>query len=317
MVRVTVFRSGTLMGDYEACPYNPVMRQTDPDAAIQRCGHGDLVETPDGRWYMVYLCGRMIDGRYSILGRETALDPVTWTADGWPVVNGHKGPSVLNRKPYTVLRTKQPERKAALSACGLPMEYMTPRTFAVRDIRCDVNEDGKLDFEINPSEHPLSSVKCRSIVLRRQTDFDFTVSVSVDIPADMSEGEEFGLTGYYDENTYCTYGIKYLDGAARLCVQEHIGDTDTVFMSDPIDAGTRKIRISMKTDGLIRQMYAGDDLIYTLDNVYYLCDEGLQRGKRFTGAMTGIYAVRPGMTQDAVMRRFEDIAYQADSQILL
>ena len=27
-----------------------------------------------------------------------------------------------------------------------------------------------------------------------------------------------------------------------------------------------------------------------LENVNYLCDEGLQKGKRFTGAMFGIYA---------------------------
>ena len=27
-----------------------------------------------------------------------------------------------------------------------------------------------------------------------------------------------------------------------------------------------------------------------LDNVYYLCDEGIRMGKRFTGAMIGMYA---------------------------
>ena len=29
-----------------------------PDAALQRAGHADLVETPAGETYMVYLCGR-------------------------------------------------------------------------------------------------------------------------------------------------------------------------------------------------------------------------------------------------------------------
>ena len=28
-----------------------------------------------------------------------------------------------------------------------------------------------------------------------------------------------------------------------------------------------------------------------LPDVYYLCDEGISMGKRFTGAMVGIYAV--------------------------
>ena len=75
------------------------MRQTDPEAAIQRCGHGKPVKTPDGSWYMVYLCGRTLDEKYSILGRETALDPITWTPDGWPLVNNLKGPSALQVRP--------------------------------------------------------------------------------------------------------------------------------------------------------------------------------------------------------------------------
>ena len=97
--RITVARSRTLMGNYESCPYNPIMRQNDEGAAIQRCGHGKPVQTQNGDWYMVYLCGRMVGGGYSILGRETALDPIEWTQDGWPIVNGLKGPSVLQIKP--------------------------------------------------------------------------------------------------------------------------------------------------------------------------------------------------------------------------
>ena len=48
---------------------------------------------------MVYLCGRKIGDGYSILGRETALDPISWTMDGWPIVNNLKGPSALQVKP--------------------------------------------------------------------------------------------------------------------------------------------------------------------------------------------------------------------------
>ncbi|MBN2222246.1 MAG: family 43 glycosylhydrolase, partial [Vallitaleaceae bacterium] len=97
--RITVSRSKSLMGNYEPCPYNPIMRQKDEMAAIQRCGHGKPVMTQKGEWYMVYLCGRMIGEGYSILGRETALDPIQWTADGWPLVNQLKGPSALQKKP--------------------------------------------------------------------------------------------------------------------------------------------------------------------------------------------------------------------------
>ncbi len=309
--RVTAFRSKSLMGDYEACPYNPIMRQTDMQAAIQRCGHGDLVETSDGRWFMVYLCGRMLEGKYSILGRETALDPVTWTADGWPVVNGLKGPSVLNKKPHPEIFATTSYKKQTLSECGLPLEFMTPRTFAAGDIECDPAEDGGHNIGLKPSAYPLSDVRCRSVVLRRQTDFAFTAEVSVMIPEDMSEGEEIGITGYYDENTYCTYGIICMDGSVRLCVKEHIGDTDTAYLLDRIEQGETDIRISMRTDCLERDLYLRDKLIYTLQNVYYLCDEGLERGKRFTGAMIGVYAVRSRDVSDTICRRFEEFVYTA------
>ena len=44
-----------------------------------------------------------------------------------------------------------------------------------------------------------------------------------------------------------------------------------------------------------------------LDNVNYLCDEGLSRGKRFTGAMVGVYAVsgKTGRRLEAEFERFE------------
>src|SRR4029077_20369060 len=57
---------------------------------IQGTGHAELVEAHDGSWWMVFLAFRS-PGQYQQfhhLGRETFLAPVTWTGDGWPVVNG-------------------------------------------------------------------------------------------------------------------------------------------------------------------------------------------------------------------------------------
>lgn len=42
---------------------------------------------------------KKIGDGYSMLGRETAIDPIEWTADGWPVVNSLNGPSTLQIKP--------------------------------------------------------------------------------------------------------------------------------------------------------------------------------------------------------------------------
>ncbi len=309
--RVTVSRSKELFGNYEPCPYNPIMRQSDPDAAIQRCGHGDLVETQDGRWFMVYLCGRMIGDGYSILGRETAIDPVTWTADGWPIVNDLKGPSVMQIKPLADCPLTE---STGISPCGLPFEYMTPRSFKEGDVKYipDLKR-----MEIRGSKVPLSSVDSRNIVLRRQTSFEFEYSVTLDIP-EMSEGQSVGMTGYYDENTYLEFGITCQDGLIYLYSNEHIDEEDRFIRAkDPVPSDIIKMGLKMKTDHLIRELsysYATESDEYTdfvtLENVYYLCDEGLKKGKRFTGAMVGMFAYAGENDMTAV---FHDDQYRTNS----
>jgi xylan 1,4-beta-xylosidase len=78
-------RSRTLEGPYELHPDGPVLTSRDrPHVALQRAGHADLVETPDGTTWMAYLCGRPLPNRgRCVLGRETAIQPMTWGDDGW------------------------------------------------------------------------------------------------------------------------------------------------------------------------------------------------------------------------------------------
>ena len=75
------------------------MRQFDPDATIQRTGHGKLVETQNGEWWVMYLMGRPNKGHYTTIGRESGLDPVTWLDDGWFIINDRKGPSTTQKAP--------------------------------------------------------------------------------------------------------------------------------------------------------------------------------------------------------------------------
>ena len=84
--QVTVARSRSLTGPYVRDPHGPLITARDhPDLPLQKAGHGSLVETPGGDWYLAYLVSRPL-GRHGacILGRETALAVVTWSDDGWP-----------------------------------------------------------------------------------------------------------------------------------------------------------------------------------------------------------------------------------------
>ncbi|SRR5216683_1550086 len=84
--QVTVSRSRSLTGPYERGPHGPVITARDhPGLPLQKAGHGSLVETASGEWYLAYLVARPCTTRGPcVLGRETALAAVTWTAEDWP-----------------------------------------------------------------------------------------------------------------------------------------------------------------------------------------------------------------------------------------
>jgi xylan 1,4-beta-xylosidase len=82
---VTLARSRELTGPYELHPDVYVLTSRDrPDIELQRAGHADLVETQNGETYMAHLCGRPLRNRgRCTLGRETAIQPMIWSDDGW------------------------------------------------------------------------------------------------------------------------------------------------------------------------------------------------------------------------------------------
>ncbi|MEH1014025.1 family 43 glycosylhydrolase [Micromonospora sp. CPCC 206060] len=88
--RVSVARSRDLLGPYRLDPAGPLLTAvTRPGLPASRAGHGSLVATPDDRWYLAYPAGRPDPAPGAgAPGREAALQPVRWTVDGWPRVNG-------------------------------------------------------------------------------------------------------------------------------------------------------------------------------------------------------------------------------------
>lgn len=84
-----VFRSKTVDGPFVSYEGNPILtqRQLDPSrkAPITSTGHADLVQTPKGNWYAVFLGCRPYEDDYYNTGRETFMAPVKWK-EGWPVI---------------------------------------------------------------------------------------------------------------------------------------------------------------------------------------------------------------------------------------
>ena len=280
---VTVARSRYLRGPYEDCPYNPILQQTDEAGVLQCCGHGKPVSTPDGRWFMVYLCSRFLEGRWGMLGRETALDEIIWTPDGWPVMKGGRKPSTMAALPVAKIKT---EHNCDCDRHGAAM-WMAPRTID-RERLC-IEADGLI--RITGDGADLCERSCESMLLRWQPDFDFVTEFEMFLPFPDAEGKiladsEAGLTLYYDENTFIKFGIT--DG--QVLIKEYIGDgyvRQKVVSFDPGQSAS--VTLKAVTAGLFRSFWLNDILIGSLDHVTCICSEGFNRGKRFTGAAYGVY----------------------------
>jgi len=104
---IGVARSRKLLGPWEKAPANPIVAGNDR----WKCpGHGTVVQTPDGRDYYMY---HAMDARDSVyVGRQAMLDEITWGADGWPSINGGRGPSTRARSPHGVRETNAEYRYA-------------------------------------------------------------------------------------------------------------------------------------------------------------------------------------------------------------
>lgn len=77
---VVVARARTLEGPWENSPDNPIIRTRSRDERWWSKGHATPVEGPGGRWYVVY---HAYENGFYNLGRQTLLEPVEWTSDGW------------------------------------------------------------------------------------------------------------------------------------------------------------------------------------------------------------------------------------------
>lgn len=99
-----VSRSVTPWGPWEHSPYNPVVHTESAAERWWSRGHASLIDTPDGDWYVVY---HAYENGFATVGRQTLLQAVEWTEDGWfklrdsePVLNGTGLEFVTSSEPY-------------------------------------------------------------------------------------------------------------------------------------------------------------------------------------------------------------------------
>lgn len=73
-------RSKSPLGPWENSPHNPILRTNDSAEKWWSKGHSTLIDDVNGKWWMVF---HGYENGYYNMGRQTLLQPVEWTKDGW------------------------------------------------------------------------------------------------------------------------------------------------------------------------------------------------------------------------------------------
>lgn len=129
-------RSDTLWGPYEDDPEILLHSRDDESLYIQKAGHADIADTPDGEIYMVHLGSRYGSGneKTTYCGRETCIEKVYWNEDGWlRLSHGGNNPARYVEEPLnskTPLEEPFKEKNLRFdfkNAKGLDKELMTLR----------------------------------------------------------------------------------------------------------------------------------------------------------------------------------------------
>ncbi|NUO41071.1 MAG: glycoside hydrolase family 43 protein [Streptomyces sp.] len=244
---VSIARARTPDGPFEPCPANPVLTHRGTEHPIQNTGHADLVQGPDGSWWMVLLGVRPGGGTpgWHVLGRETFLVHVDWV-DGWPVVGELSLEAPV--PPW-------PLRPGAVTPVrdDFDLSELAPRWVSLRDRPaedCTTKErPGWLTLRARGASVDDTDV---TLVGRRQQHLSCRARTLVDA----GEGRG-GLTVRLDERHH--YDIEAAAGEVRVIAR--IGPLSTVVASGPLPPGPAVLRIDVAAVEAVRDARTGPDTV--------------------------------------------------------
>jgi xylan 1,4-beta-xylosidase len=199
---VTMARSRALTGPYELHPDVYVLTaRRRPDLVLQKSGHADLVETQDGATYMVYLCSRPLPNRgRSPLGRETAIQPMVWSADGWlRTTDGQGVPQEVVPAPALAAHPfPAPPERENFDGPRLPIEFQWLRTPWPEELFSLGARPGHLRLF---GRETLGSFFRQALVARRQQAHSYGAATVVEFEPEHYQ-QSAGLVCYYGGNKY-------------------------------------------------------------------------------------------------------------------
>jgi alpha-N-arabinofuranosidase len=297
-----IFTSANVKGPYVPAKENPILTQRDlPENRSEKVtctGHADLIQTPVGEWYAVFLACRPYDGDMHNTGRETFLLPVTWKND-IPVILPPKEavPTVItlkNRKSDTAGVATEPFTgnftwKDEFKADKLGMRWLFIRTPQQQWWR--LTDHG---LQITPDTTSIYTLGNPAFIGYRQQHTNFTVTTSLSFRP-QHEKDLAGLVCYQNERFNIVFGKTIRKGKDCLIVTwtSNGNQQETAYpLNDSRKTNPLQLRITGR--GALYNFYylnENDEWISVAVHV----DGSILSTKKaggFTGVIIGMYAVK-------------------------
>lgn len=238
---VILARSRSPWGPFEGAPGNPILTHRDrPDLLLQALGHADLVQTPEGKWFMVLLGVRHLKHKHH-LGRETLLAPVEWTADGWLKVNG--GAPLTERMAAAGLPAPHPwpapPVRDEFGAHALGGEWIFLRGPA-QDLWSLSKRPGFL--RLKGSRLSLSEIGTPAFVGRRQAHLDMRAATLLDFTP-RAAGQQAGLALRMNEDNHYQLLVAGTGKGRVIRLVTRVKGVSTVVREAPLGEGAVELSV--------------------------------------------------------------------------
>lgn len=320
----TIQRSKSIWGPYnmykadfmkresESEAYSILTSRHNPDILLQKSGHCDLVETPDGEWYAVHLCGRTLNDKNAVdaakfpgcrrymIGRETAIQKMKWTQDDWLVLDSGDN-------------TPQQEVEMPKSAYSLPAQNEEYKPF-VRDdfnvphLHLDYQslripmDDNYISLSVRPGwlrmygRSGLASKFSQTLIARRMTEYSMEASACMEFEPEIFK-QMAGLILLYDTDNYLYLHVSYDEDIGKCITLLKAENKKYEYLADYLPVGQKEaVYLKLELNNGKVQFFYGNKEAYCKEklnkigpciNSSFLSDEACNEGW-FTGTMIGI-----------------------------
>ena len=332
---ISMARSRSITGPYELDPQPSVLTsRDDATLTLQKAGHGELVQTQSGEWYLAHLASRPLKtsatrnfaspdktasadvhaGDRCVLGRETCLQRVEWR-DGWLrlATGGTKPQETVVMSvgaPSTAPARSSHESGLAETVLGAPTrDDFNSSGLGLRwsSLRVPVEESwlslterrGWLRLRGRDSLHSLFT---QSLIARRIQHFQFTAGTCLEFsPTHFTQMA--GLICYYDTRQHYYLRVTHDEKLGKILgiVLTDDGAYDELADSQIVIGDWRQVFLRAEVERERLQFSASPDgkawqnIGPVLDMSKLSDDYGSTL--RFTGSMVGLCAQDVGGTQ--------------------